>query len=91
MVMRLPFHEIFAVIVDCPSRQMAFDRPAAWSLSSVSCLSALILMPAVASEVQLFVRVKVPEPGPYDPAADAISNQKQKALAPPGDSCNHTH
>jgi hypothetical protein len=33
----------------------------------------------------------VPEPGPYDPAADAIANQQEKALAPPGDSCNHTH
>jgi hypothetical protein len=37
------------------------------------------------------VRVKVPEPGPYDPHADAIANAQEKALAPPGDSCNHTH
>ena len=37
------------------------------------------------------VRVKVPEPGPYNAHQDAIANAKQKALAPPGDSCNHTH
>jgi hypothetical protein len=37
------------------------------------------------------IRVKVPEPGPYDPVADAHSNALQKQLAPPGDSCNHTH
>jgi hypothetical protein len=37
------------------------------------------------------VRVRVPQPGPYDPAADAASNAQQKALAPPGDSCNNTH
>jgi hypothetical protein len=37
------------------------------------------------------VRVKVPEPGPYNAAADALANQQEKALAPPGDSCNHTH
>jgi hypothetical protein len=37
------------------------------------------------------IRVKVPEPGPYDPVADAHSNHLQKLLAPPGDSCNHTH
>jgi hypothetical protein len=37
------------------------------------------------------IRVKVPQPGPYDPHADAISNAQQKALAPPGDSCNNVH
>jgi hypothetical protein len=37
------------------------------------------------------VRVKVPEPGPYNAQKDAVANQKQKALAPDGDSCNNTH
>ena len=37
------------------------------------------------------IRVKVPQPGPYDPHADAIANAQEKALAPPGDSCNNVH
>ncbi len=37
------------------------------------------------------VRVKVPEPGPYNAHDDAVANAQEKALAPPGDSCNHTH
>jgi hypothetical protein len=37
------------------------------------------------------IRVKVPQPGPYDAKKDAKANIAEKALAPPGDSCNHTH
>lgn len=37
------------------------------------------------------VRVKVPEPGPYNAHDDAIANAAEKALAPPSDNCHNTH